>query len=178
MMKVSSKISQQIIALFLAASLGVLCFILFEVIPQQKYLQVLDAEIKNLADQLAEQRRLFPLYRDLLKKSKAKRPGPLPFPKKGKLDRNKIDKISFIFEELAGVSHLELIRVVPDVASLKEDAGLLSLNAQLIGNFANFRSFFVQLERLPYLAHVEEIQIESKEGFKEIGLKIWLALTT
>ena len=73
MMKISSKTSQNIIALFLAASLGVLCFFLFEVIPQQKYLQVLDAEIKNLADQIAEQRRLFPLYRDLLKKSKANR---------------------------------------------------------------------------------------------------------
>jgi len=34
----------------------------------------------------------------------------------------------------------------------------------------------IRMEQIPYLKHVERVQIEPAEGVKEFRLKVWLAL--
>lgn len=167
--------AQSLLYLLICAG-GIIGFFLLAIYPYQKYLAGLDRETKGIETQIEEQKILFPVYKDLLKKVSTAKQGILPFPQKGKLDREKIDGISFIFEEIARKSNLSLVTAVPDVKSLVKDSGLLSIDVGMKGDFFNFRNFLLQVGGMPCLEHIEEIRIQPATGVKKFWLKVWLAL--
>ncbi len=155
---------------------GILGFFVFAVHPNQKSLAGLDMEIKKLDGQIKEQKILFPVYETLLKKGKFKKPGAFPFPQKAKLGRHETERISLIFGEKARKSNLSLVDVIPDVESLSEDSGVLTVNMLMKGNFLDFRDFLIHLGEIPYVENIEEIKIQPAEGIKEFSLKVSLSL--
>lgn len=170
-----SRLPRQSIRYLLICSGGILAFIFLGLYPYQKSLAGLDREIKSIETQIEEQKILFPLYKDLLKKVGQKEPDDLS-PQKAKLDLDRMHRIPFMFEEIARKSNLTLVNVVPNVESLAKASGLLSLNVLVKGNFFDFRTFLLQARQLPYLEHIEEIKIQPADGPKEFRLKVWLAL--
>jgi len=128
-----------------------------------------DLDIKKLKVRIEEQKILYPIFQDLLKKVRVKDTEALPFPKKAKLMRNETAKISSIFQEIAQKSNLVLKEIIPDADALISGAGYLKLN------FLDLRNFMLQLGELPYLEHIERIQIRSVQDSKEISFKLSLA---
>ena len=167
--------AQSLLYLLICAG-GITGFFLLAIHPYHNYLTGLDREIKTIEAQIEEQKRLFPLYKDLLKKMNITQKGTLPFPRKGKLDREKTDEISSIFEEMARKSNLSPVSIVPDVTSLVQGSGLLSISLRMKGDFFQFRDFLARLNEMPFLEHIEEIQIQTAGEMKEFVLKVWLAL--
>jgi hypothetical protein len=167
--------AQSLLYLLICAG-GIIGFFLLAIYPYHKYLAGLDREIKTIEVQIEEQKRLFPVYEDLLKKMNITQKGTLPFPRKGKLDREKTDEISSIFEEIARKSNLSPVSIVPDVTSLVKGSRLLSITVRMEGDFFHFRNFLALLNGMPFLEHIEEIQIQTAGEIKEFGLKVWLAL--
>ncbi|MBW1887074.1 MAG: hypothetical protein JRI52_01820 [Deltaproteobacteria bacterium] len=155
---------------------GVLGFLVFAVYPNQKSLAGLDMEIKTIEGQIKEQKILFPVYENLLKKGKFKKPGAFPFPQKAKLGRHETERISLIFGERARKSNLSLVDVIPDVESLSKGSGVLTVNMLMKGNFLDFRDFLIHLGEIPYVENIEEIKIQPAEGIKEFSLKVSLSL--
>ncbi len=155
---------------------GILAFVVLAIYPYHKSLVRLDKEIAKTESQIEEQKALFPIGKELLKSVMQKETWGLPFPEKAGLDRDKASEISVIFERIARKSNLEIIRIIPDIKSLTEQAGLLSVKTVVKGKLYDFREFFLEIGKLPYLEHVEEIQIQPAEGVKEFSLKVWLAL--
>jgi hypothetical protein len=155
---------------------GILAFIALAIYPYHKSLARLDREIKKTESQIEEQKALFPIGQELLKSVMQKETWGLPFPEKTGLGRDKAADISVTFEKIARNSNLEVIRIIPDIKSLSEQAGLLSVTSVVKGKFYDFREFFMEIGRLPYLEHVEEVEIHPAEGVKEFSLKVWLAL--
>ena len=174
--KGSAKLPAQSLLYLLIYAGGILGFVLLAIYPYQKFLAELDRDITRIETQIEEQKILFPVYKDLSERASVKRPVVLPFPQKAKLDRNETERISFIFEEIARKSNLELSSIVPDVTSLLEESGLLSVSALMKGNYFDFRNFLTELGGIPYLEHIEEIRIQPSGGAKEFRLKVWLAL--
>jgi len=155
---------------------GILAFIALAIYPYHKSLVRLDGQIAKTESQIEEQKALFPIGQELLKSVMKKETRGLPFPEKEGLIRDKTADISVTFEEIARKSHLEVIRIIPDIKSLTEQANLLSVTTVVKGKIFDFRKFFIEIGNLPYLEHVEEIQIQPAEGVKEFSLKVWLAL--
>lgn len=155
---------------------GILAFIVLAIYPYHKSLVRLDRQITKTESQIEEQMALFPIGKELLKSVMQKETRGLPFPKKAGLDRNNAADISVIFEKIARKSDLEIISIIPDIKSLTEQADLLSVKTVVKGKIFDFREFFIEIGKLPYLEHVEEIQIQPAEGVKEFSLKVWLAL--
>ena len=155
---------------------GILGFIFMAVYPSRNALMERDRDIAELKAQIEEQKILTPLYKDLLERSEPLKTLSLPLPKRKKLDQNEIGRLSIYLEEIAARSHFELVGLVPDVDSLAQVSGLLSVNARLKGDFINFRDCFILLGALPYLEHIEEIRVRSTGGGQEFSLKLWLAL--
>lgn len=153
-----------------------MAFVVLAIYPYHKSLVRLDKEIAKTESQIEEQKALFPIGKELLKSVMQKETWGLPFPEKAGLDRDKASEISVIFERIARKSNLEIIRIIPDIKSLTEQAGLLSVKTVVKGKLYDFREFFLEIGKLPYLEHVEEIQIQPAEGVKEFSLKVWLAL--
>ena len=167
--------SRSIIYLLICVS-GILAFILLAIYPSEKASNRLDMEINRLNAQIKVQKILHPAYKALLKNLRIRDSEVLPFPKKTKLSRDKRNLVSEIFEEMGQRSNLEIVNTVPDIKSLSESSGLLSVNSFIKGNFYDFRNFLIQLGGLPYLEYIEKIQIQTEQNHKEFRVTVWLAL--
>lgn len=166
----------QSIRYLLICGVGILSFILLAIYPHYKKLDRMNMEIKSTRSQIKEQEILYPIGKNILDELMAKETWDLPFPEKAKLGRDKAAEISGIFKEIARKSNLEPVNIVPDVKSLTEQTGLLSVDIIVRGGFFDFRKFFIHMGELPYLEQIEEVQIQPVEAGREFKLKIWLAL--
>jgi hypothetical protein len=174
--KGAPNIPREIIPYLMICTGGILGFILLAIYPYQRHLTGLDTDIETIEAQIEEQEILNPIYHKLLKQISLTEGRVLPNPQKGKLESDKVAEISSVFEEKAKSSNLDLISVVPDVTSLVEAPEHLSVTARLKGSFFDFRNFFIQINKIPYLEHIEEVQIQPAAGTKEMRVKVWLAL--
>lgn len=174
--KQSRKIPTTTITYILVYAGVILVLIVIALYPLNKSLSHQDMEIRKLEGQIGEQRMLYPLYQELLRKLESEGPQRLPFPAKGTLPRDKIDKIPSVFSEIAKQSGLKALAVSPDLHSITSDSDTLMLNATLTGGFFEFRNYLIGLAKIPYLAHIEQIQITHIHGGRKFRLEIWLAL--
>ncbi len=170
-----SKLPTRSIVYFVMFLCVLLLFFLLVVYPQRISLAEADLDIKKLKVRIEEQKMLYPVFQNLLKKARVKDTEGLPFPKKTKLTRDEILKISSIFQKITQKSNLILKEIIPDVDALISDPGYLKLNLIIKGEFSDLRNLMLQLGELPYLEHIERIQIRSVQDSKEISFKILLA---
>lgn len=161
---------------FLICAVGILCFVGLGIYPRQKSIGNLDTETGKLETQIKAQKILLPVFKALLKRAGVKAPADLPFPEKAKLDRSKLAMISNAFRQIAKISGLQLIHVAPNLKTLVDGSGFLSVNVHLSGDFFDFRDFLIRMQGIPCLKHIERVQIQPAEGVKEFRLKVCLAL--
>lgn len=152
-----------------------LFFFLLVIYPQHISLAEADQDITKLKVRIEEQKILYPIFQNLLKKARVKDTESLPFPKKTKLMRNETSKISSIFKNIAQKSNLILKEIIPDVDALIGGSEHLKLNLTVKGEFLDLRNFMLHLGELPYLEDIERIQIRSVQDSTEISFKILLA---
>ena len=157
-------------------SVGLLCFVALGIYPRQKSINDLNAKIGKLETEIAAQKILLPVFNALVKRGKIKNPEGLSLPKKAKLDRAKAVMVSNTFRGLARMSGLQVIEIKPDLKTLAKESKNLSVSLHLSGDFSNFHGFLIRVEEIPYLEHLERIQIQPVVGFREFRLKLWLAL--
>ena len=169
------KILKRSMVLILVMALGILSFSGLVYYPKKKTLAALDREIERLKLNLAEQEKLRPFYADLKKRLHERKQSMLPLPKQAKLARKNADRLSSVFEKMAGASKLDLFRAAPDVASL-EETGRLALDLQLKGPFENFRGFFMRLGGLPYFESIETLGVEAQKEGSVLNMRIRLTL--
>ena len=156
---------------------GVVLLVLFGLRPLQASIHQLDKETAALKARLEQQRELAPLYRDFTTRLTKDEADRLPVPDKTELSLEQVVAIPGQFQKLAQQSNLETIAVAPEVKSFTRDRKFMPVNLILKGRFLNFRRFLMDLERLPCLEHVEEIQIQETAGAQEeFRLKVWVAV--
>lgn len=154
---------------------GIIVFFIFVIYPYHRSLAHADLDIKTIKSRIEEQKILYPVFMDLLKKARIKETKGLPFPEEAKLARDDAGKISSIFQDIAQKSNFKLINIIPDSDSLVEGSQHFKVNLVMLGDFADFRNFLVSLGEVPYLEHIEWFQIRTVKNYKEIRLKIWMA---
>ena len=172
----SRRIPRTTVAYILICAIIIFTFFIAGLYPNAKSLAKREMEITKLQAQIEEQKMLYPFYQDLLKSLQDKGPKILPFPSKSKLSRDETDKVPSLFGGIAQKSDLEAVSISPDIKSIANGAGLLLINAVLKGGFFNFRKFLIELGKIAYLEHIEQIHIQQVLGGREFRLKIWLAL--
>ncbi len=154
---------------------GLILFFVFVIYPYHRSLANADLDIKTIKSRIEEQKILYPVFMDLLKKARVKESKGLPFPEKVKLARDDAGKISSIFQDIAQKTNFKLINIIPDSDSLEEGSEHFKVDLVMKGAFADFRNFLVALGEVPYLEHVERIQVRTVKNDKEIRIKVWMA---
>jgi hypothetical protein len=167
-------LSQSLLVLVICV-VGVLTFFLLILLPSQKTSAELDKEIDRLNVRIEEQRILTPVFHSLLKRAKMAPPSGLPTPEKAKLTHGDMNTISSVFQDIAMRHNLRLEEVKTDVSTMMEDSGYLMMRLRLSGNFYKFRDFLVELGSIPFLEHIEEINIRPVKTAREFQIKLWLA---
>ena len=164
----------QSLLIFLICAVGILAFLFLIILPSQKTSTELDREIDGLSARIEEQRILTPVFHSLLNRAKAAEPSVLPTPEKTKLTHGDVNTISKVFQDIAARHDLKLEEVKTDVSSMMQDSGYLMMRLRLSGNFYKFREFLVAMGSIPFLEHIEEINIRPVKTARELEIKLWL----
>jgi hypothetical protein len=175
MEKISSILPARSLIYFLICGAGILVFVLLIIIPTQKTSAELDKDIERLNARIDEQRILKPVFDNLLKQVKEKKPTGLPATKKAKMARGDINKISEHLLEIARRCDLDIRDIQTDVNTLDNNAEYLLIRIHARGEFKKFRDFLVDLGNISSLEQIEEIDIRAIENSREFKLKVWLA---
>ena len=175
MNKIKPLVATQSLIYFLICGAGIIIFVILIILPAQKTSTELDNDIETFNARLDEQRILKPVFDKLLKQVNNKALTTLPAPKKAKLARGDIHKISEHLLETARRYDLTLRNIQTDVKVLENKVEFLLLQIHATGDFNKFRDFLVDLGTIPSLEQIEEIHIRAIENSREFRLKIWLA---
>jgi hypothetical protein len=174
----SPKVPKRSIYYLLLCSLGILMFIAVGLFPMQSSLSGLDEEIAGVKAHIEEQKVLFPIYKELSERIRMKKDlDLLRYSGKVALSIDQIDGISTRFKEIAVERNLETLSVTPDAKSLANNPKSMSVSLVVRGDFLKFRGFLFDLEAVPYLEHIQEIQILEALAGKEFRLKTWVAVS-
>lgn len=169
-----TKLPLQSIRYIVICLVGLIGFTLLTILPSHRAIRTTERQIAELKQAIEEQQALQPLFQQLLEQAKRRTPSDMPFPKKAKLGRGETGGISSFFQELARRNDFRVESIVPDVVSLTDGSGYLKLNTVMTGRFLDFRKLLLQLGELPYLEHIETIQIRTIGELKEFRLKLWI----
>jgi hypothetical protein len=131
-------------------------------------------EIAKIKSRIEEQKILRPVYKSLINKSKITPPEGLVMPKKEKLVRGDIKKLTKTFKKIADNSGLELAELRPDVNTILNSADFLMADVLLEGEFFDLQNFLIQVCQLPYIELIEEIKIKPVKNTNQFGIQVWM----
>ena len=157
---------------------GILCFIAGGILPSQRAMSNLDEEAAKIRSQLHQQEILFPVFRKALQTLHENKENDLPVPEKSSIAKKDINSISSYFRNLASECGLHFESGIPDVGKINNTSGVIPFKLVLKGDYFDFRIFLTKLVLVPYLEHIETVQIYSGSGMKEYRLRIKLSTHT
>jgi Tfp pilus assembly protein PilO len=174
--KMNLHIPQQSIIYILLCLTGILIFILGGIIPNSKKMTEMDTKTAEAKFRLEEQKALGSFHQSLQDKNEKKESEVLPLPAKGVLAKAKLNTLPANLTTAAKTSGMSLVSATPNLNTITGDAQFISVNVILRGEFINFRKFLINLGGIPYVQHIEEIQIEEKPDTREFRMKVWVAV--
>lgn len=154
---------------------GMLLFMLLAIFPNYISFNNIEHEISILKYKIEEQKILSPIFEDLTKKAQFQKPESLPFPKAEKLSTNDTDKITPIIRDIIETNGFTLEKIATDLESLMTESGNLKMSVNIVGEFHKLRDVLLDLGNLPYLEHIEVIQVNSFGDKNKIFLTIWVS---
>ena len=175
MEKLTAYLPTQSLIYLLICCAGILVFLMMIIFPAQKSTAELDAEIVDLQARIEEQRILSPVFKSLFKKAKAKNQNGLPAQTKEKLSRDDISDLTVQLQKIAKDNNLQIDELAPDVNSLTDNSGFLSVNLTASGQFLDFRNLLVDLAMIPSFEMIETIDVRAMEGQRHVNVRVWLA---
>ncbi len=131
-------------------------------------------DILRMQAELEKQKILYPLYLKLHMELNSKVVQELPIPVPEALTEDQIVKATHTVEDLAMQAGLTINEVTPDPVSLTKSSGYVGVNCDFYGKYMDFRSFLTKLGSVPYLKHIEKIELQ--EGADGIGYLVRLQL--
>ena len=169
------KLPSRNVVLILIFGVGIILFVLLSIFPNYIAYSNITQEIDRVKAKIEEQKILSPIFNDFSEKAKFKEPDNLPFPKKARMAKNETGKISSIIQRIIENNGFKLEKITTDVDSLVEESDILKLMVHMSGDFMNLRNVMLELGALPYLEHVESIEISSDNANSNVQLKLWFA---
>ncbi len=165
------------VVFFLICLSGLLFFIYMGIVPAHESIVGLNQKIEDAQLQVDIQETLLPIYKLLKEDFMIDDHKELPFPAKAGLPRKQTDEIFTVFREMARKCNMEALSIVPDLNYLQKNSRFLLVNTIVRGSFFNLRHLMIELGELPYLEHIETIDIQQDKDAKEFKMAIWIALS-
>ncbi len=178
MQKPSFKLSKQSVAKLLVC-LGILvAFVALLILPNIMEDKESKREILRMQAEIERQKILYPLYLKLMGELQNKVVEELPIPEPELLTEDQIDAATHTVEDLAISAQLKINEVTPDPGSLAKSEGYVGVNCDFYGNFMNFRDFLTKLGGVPYLRHIEKIELQEGADGVNYLLRLQLSVKT
>ena len=130
--KLGSLLPTQSLVLCMLCAAGILVFVLFIILPEQRLSAELDRDIDGLKSRIEEQKVLYPVFKNLFERSKSPATKGMPVPPRTKVSRGEIAGVPKRLQDMAAAHRLNVREIVPDVNTLirhavHHHAGVLDL---------------------------------------------------
>jgi len=152
---------------------GILLFLFLGILPSSRKVADLERDITEIKARIEEQKTLFPLYRELKKKGK-RTAFALPLPAKKELPKEKIENFTAEVKKLALREKIEITTIAPSLQTLSTAYKTVSLELTARGDYLPLRNFLIALGGIPYLLHIEELELTQQSQAMEIKMKFWI----
>jgi hypothetical protein len=146
------------------------------IIPVYRYNSNANENIKKINDQIKQQSDLKPQYSMLAAVLEKKQAQALPYTQRSKIPREQAGKFQQDFRAIADKTGMMVVSYAPDMANLAGDSSYLLHNVAVKGEFNKFRQMLIELENVPYLDRIDEINIQQRPDGMEYKLKILIEL--
>lgn len=155
---------------------GILCFLGVGILPNQRVISKLDNETSEIKLALQKQKMLFPVFKKAMQTLHEEKKSGLAVPETSSIYRKDINSISSSFRKLASECRLQFKSGIPDAGKINKTSGAIPFTLELAGGYFDFRLFLSKLVLLPYLEHIDTIEINAGSGMKEYRLRIDLSV--
>ena len=157
-------------------AIGILILLAVGIFPAHQTLKELDRKMENLQYQLDEQNMLFPLFVQLLQRSRQEAPAKLPAPEPKKLPRGETDPLTALFRDIAAENNIAVESLRPDVETLLASTGRFKMLAELNGGFHDIRSFLIDFGGIAYVEEIEYLRLQSVSDGQNLKatLRFWV----
>ncbi len=172
--KKTPAIPQRSLAYLLVCGVGVVAFVLTAHLPAHRALLGLDEEIASVKAKIEEQKTLYPAYKEALANLQKEKEAVRAPERRSGLTQDQVGRVSHSLGLLAQTCGMKPGSITPDVKSLTGGSGSVSVVMVLVGDLSSIHRFLMEIQKLPYLNHIEEIQVREAAGGKELKMKIWL----
>lgn len=135
-------------------------------------------EVLQMRAEIEKQKILYPIYVKLMAELKNKVVDELPIPEPEQLTEDKVDAAIHAVENMAMEASLKINEVTPDPMSLAKSEGYVGLNCDFYGSFMDGRALLMRLGSLPYLQHIERIDMQEGADGVNYLMRLQLAVNT
>jgi len=151
---------------------GVTAMALLGLLPNHLALQDLRQEAGELKDEIQRQEALAPVIKKLVQKAKPLDLMGLQQPPARAVTGSTMTELSTQLADMSVQHGLTLEMAAPDERSLSDTTGHLVLNLRVSGDFFRFRGFLLALAKMPALAHMETVHIETLNDRRELSTRL------
>ncbi len=176
--KASIKLPKQSLVKMGICALIIVAFVGLLILPNILEDRDVKHEILTLQAEIERQKILFPIYIKLQSELTRKVVDELPIPEPTALTEAEIDKATHDIEDVAIRTKLKINDVTPDPASLTKAAGYVGVNCDFYGSYFNLRAFLIELGSLPYLKHIEKLDMQEGADGVNFTMRLHLAVKT
>jgi hypothetical protein len=160
----------------LAYAGAILLLVLVMIVPQRRLMARQANEIAALEAEIAREKTLLPIYKQLEKEKAQCPPLLLPHPSRCPLGRDEAGRITSLLEDASRRSGMNLVSAVPDINSLTETGRFLSVAMALSGEFKDFQTLLTLLGEISCIWQIEKIRIAPGPAAREYQLTVWIGV--
>lgn len=151
---------------------GVTAMALLGLLPNHLTLQDLREEAGQLKEEIQRQEALAPVIKKLVQKARPLDLLGLQQPPARVATGNTMAELSSQLADMAAQHGLTLEMAAPDERSLADISGHLVVNLRVSGDFFRFRGFLLALVKLPALANMDTLHIETLNDRRELSTRL------
>lgn len=168
-----SKPSSRLTVFLLLCIGGFVAFVVMVIYPYHQSIMDATLDIETLQSRIKEQRVLYPVFKDILKKARFKETEKAPFSDEAKYTMDNTGDYLSVLKKIALKHKFKIDKIIPQIDFPGKNTGYMTVNLVIEGSFIDLRKFLISLEQLPFLKHIEKIGIKTVKDTNNINLKIW-----
>lgn len=161
------------LALVLVLFLGLLAALVY---PEFLRGKRLDEQISATKYAILEQEMFSPLYQKLQNDLERTLPGDLPLAQRAPLAKGGMNELPALVNRAASSAGYEALEVTVDPASLSQYPGRIMIRVVVSGPLNLFRDFFLSFSTLPFVDHLEKMEMRAVPGGVEVMLQALVLL--
>lgn len=156
----------------------IILFAFFFNIQSKNKVSRLNGDIVGLKSEIKRQEILYPVYLDLKRQYEAEVLKELALVTNKAMTQEEVNEVTRQIEEAAVASKMEPQEVVPDPATLSENSGQVIVNCEFFGPFFNVRDLLKNLGSIPYVRHIETLEMQEALNGLVVKMKVRLSVVT